>query len=129
MIILLILVLFFVSALLIVFSFKQNLINHILYLLAGLLTLIAALGVAAGYINYSGSQIMPANIVSNTIYQNNNSSMLTIYITGNSISAWLGPNNTNLYYIATGNSMITVPQEFYYKINYTSANIIEVSKK
>ena len=128
MIIALLLVPFVVAALLIALSSTRKLPNHILYLMAGMLVLIAGLGMAEGYLNYSSPQILSANIISNTIYQNTNYSMMTLYATGNNIAVWLGNSSTSMFSVGEGSSVsVQVPHLWYFKLNFSSANTIEVN--
>ena len=85
------------------------------------------------------------NVVSNTIYQNTNSSTLYIYSITHSapLTAWLGSNTSNMpevvderggsvdvagvLYSLTGYNMsavLAVPQGQYYKFNYTDASFV-----
>ena len=88
---------------------------------------------ATTYLNLPNSTyaFLTANIVSNTIYQNTNSSMLSIYATArNSILlGYISPNDTSLTEVvtagATGYNMtaiVNVPNKWYYKFNYTDAS-------
>lgn len=111
-------------------------------------------GINAGYINATdyinlptttipAASLIPANIVSNTIYQNPNSTRtLLIYSVTKSapLSAWLGSSANTLTEVVdnTGGSvtvsatvyslagynmtaLVVVPPSWYYKYNYTTA--------
>ena len=130
MILLLTLPLFVVAAIFIALSFDDKIIYHILYLLSGIVVLVAALGVVAAYLNYSPTQIQTPVVATNTIYQNSNYSSIQLYATGNNIFAYLSNNSSTLQEVAEGNSIaLKIPEAWYFKLNYTAANVIEVTTK
>ncbi|MGC8649287.1 MAG: hypothetical protein ACP5UN_03680 [Candidatus Micrarchaeia archaeon] len=79
------------------------------------------------------SSLGSLTIVSNTVYQNTNSSPLYIYTTtSSSLKGWMGSSTTNLQLVmndqATNEitlqyndtSLLVVPPEWYYKFNFTN---------
>ncbi|MEM3661558.1 MAG: hypothetical protein QXU98_12875 [Candidatus Parvarchaeota archaeon] len=108
-------------------GYRTSVVRYMLYLFAALLLLVAVLGISLSFIPVAGPAINSIILASNTLYQNANYSTLTLYAVGNNIIAYLGANNTNLYLIAGGSSVsFSVPHGFWYKLNFTTANIIEV---
>lgn len=128
MIFLLSIVLFFVAAFLLILGFGTT-EHRILYLLTGFLMIMAATGNVLVYTSIPSYQIHQASIVGNTLYQNLNYTLISVYATGNTITASLG-NATSLDLVASGNSIyFQVPHDVYFKLNFTTADIIEVVSK
>ncbi|MEM3415706.1 MAG: hypothetical protein QW575_09060 [Thermoproteota archaeon] len=111
-------------------GYRTSVVRYMLYLFAALLLLVATLGISLSFIPVAGSAVNSIVLSSNTLYQNANYSTLTLYAVGSSITAYLGANNTSLYPVASGNSLsFSVPHGFWYKLNFTTANVIEVYER
>ncbi|MEM3415621.1 MAG: hypothetical protein QW575_08635 [Thermoproteota archaeon] len=71
--------------------------------------------------------VFTPNIISNTIYQNTNSSLLYLYATSNTLQAYIGSNTSNLSQVANLTSAyntittLIIPPKWYYKIIFTTA--------
>ena len=122
------LVMFFASAFLLILG-AGTLEHRILYLLLGFVMLLAATGNAVIYAGIGSSQVQQAALISNTLYHNLNYTSIDLYATGTGISAYLGNASTQSL-AATGTSVyLQVPHDAYFKLEFTSANVIEVVSK
>ncbi|MEM0106876.1 MAG: hypothetical protein QXS03_01445 [Candidatus Micrarchaeaceae archaeon] len=111
-------------------GYRTSVVRYVLYLFSALLLLVAALGISISLIPSAGPALSSVSLSPNTLYQNANYSTLTLYALGNSITAYLGANATSLYPIAEGSSLsFSVPHGFWFKLNYTTANVIEVYER
>lgn len=130
MILLLSLVLFVAAGLLLILGVCKGTLEHrILYLLLGFVMLIAATGNAVIYAGLASYQVQQATIVSNTLYANLNYTSIGLYATGTSITAYLG-NAITQHLVAAGSSIyLQIPHNAYYKLNFTTGNIIEIVSK
>ena len=130
MILLLSIVLFVAAGLLLILGTGKGTLEHrVLYLLLGFVMLIAATGNAVIYAGLSSYQVQQAAIVSNTLYANLNYTSIGLYATGNGITAYLG-NASTQHLAAAGSSLyLQIPHNVYYKLNFTTANIIEIVSK
>ena len=119
----------FVPAVLLLVLGEGSLEHRVLYLLLGFVMLMAATGNAIIYAAIPSYQITAPVLTANTLYANLNYTSISLYATGNAITAYIG-NTISLHPAASGSSIyISIPHGFYYKLNYTSANIIEVDKR
>lgn len=140
MIILLSIVLFFCAGYLLLMARPGPLEHELLYMLAAFVMLIAATGNAMNWDMAPAANINYTALTTNTLYQNTNASSLMLYITSQgAYKAWLGFNTTMMFLainqtqttgplVVDGNqtSTLVVPEGFYYKMNYTTANVLEV---
>lgn len=130
MILLLSIVLFVAAGLLLILGAGTTTLEHrILYLLLGFVMLIAATGNAVIYAGLSSYQVQQPAIVSNTLYANLNYTSIGLYATGNGITAYLGNASTQHLVAVSSSIYLQIPHNAYYKLNFTTANIIEIVSK
>ena len=128
MILLLSLVLFFAAAFLLILG-SGTLEHRILYLLLGFVMLLAATGSAVIYAGLSPYQVQQPTLASNTLYHNLNYTSIDLYATGTGISAYIGNASTQTL-AASGTSVyVQVPHDAYFKLTFTTANVVEVVYK
>ncbi len=76
---------------------------------------------------FANASIYNINLTTNTLYFNNNT-RFNLYLSSNSlISGWIGSNSLNLTHIIqsfNSTSLILIPNNYYYKFNFSSGNFV-----
>lgn len=67
--------------------------------------------------------LFPMNVITNTVYQNTNSSSLFIYATASGgVQSFMGNSIADISFVqSSGSQTLVVPPFFYYQLNYTGS--------